>query len=70
MLLRTGRDLVWLLKILPSFDYVIVLVLLLLFVKTVLLAMARLANCTSPPRAQKKEDDRSLPCTSGISFDR
>jgi hypothetical protein len=70
MLLRTGQDLVWLLKILPGFEYLIVLVLFLLFVKALLLAMARLANCTSPPTAQKKEDDRSLPCTSSISVDR
>jgi hypothetical protein len=70
MLLRTGQDLVWLLKILHGFEYLIVLVLFLLFVKMVLLAMARLASCTSPQTAQKKEDDRSLPCTSGISFDR
>jgi hypothetical protein len=70
MLARTGQDIVWLLKILPGFEYLVVLVLFLLFVKTVLLAMARLANCTSPPTAQKKQDDRSLPCTSGISADR
>jgi hypothetical protein len=67
---RIGQDIVWLLKILPGFEYLVVLVLFLLFVKTVLLAMARLANCTSPPTAQKKQDDRSLPCTSGISADR
>jgi hypothetical protein len=53
MLLRIGQDLVYLLKILPGFEYLIVLVLLLLFVKTVLLAMARLANRTSPPTAKK-----------------
>ena len=68
MLLRTGQDLVWLLKILPGFDYVIVLVLFLLFVKMVLFAMARLANCTHQRR--RRENDRSLPCTSGISVDR
>jgi hypothetical protein len=70
MLLRTGQDLVWLLKILPGFEYLIVLVLFLLFVKAVLLTVARLANCTSPQTAQKKVDDRSLPCTPGMSVDR
>lgn len=53
MLLRTGQDLVYMLKILPGSGYLIVLVLFLLFVKTVLLAMERLANSTSPRPAQK-----------------
>jgi hypothetical protein len=51
--LRMGQDLLYLLKILPGFEYLIVLVLFPLFVKLVLLAMERLANYTSHPAVQK-----------------
>jgi hypothetical protein len=57
MLVRTGQDLVWLLKILPGFEYLIVLVLCLLFVKAVLLAMARLATA---PRLQRRRRKRTI----------
>ena len=60
MLVRIGKNFVYLLKIFPGLDYPILFVLFLLLGRTVLLAIERLASSTFMPSIQKKVHTFSL----------